>query len=238
MKRFMGAAAALVLLGGVSACGLTGALKGALDGNWQAWIEDPANTDVRYARSRARRTASRPAPRHEPPPLALAESARERASVLTLDRAHLREASPEDARRLVALAAVCAGGGDRLPADVYGNAFVVEPAANLVNYANGLARSLRGLGVSLVLEPGRFLVAAYVINSQGEVLGDVIAQALDIESGARFVGLAIVTLPLVLQGRLAMTRAAFRVACAVALTRAESLTDPSFSAVSALISQP
>ena len=44
MKRFMGAAAALVLLGGVSACGLTGDLKrpGPLIGNPGGEI-DPAS---------------------------------------------------------------------------------------------------------------------------------------------------------------------------------------------------
>jgi hypothetical protein len=44
MKRFMGAAAALVLLGGVSACGLTGDLKrpGPLIGNPSGEI-DPAS---------------------------------------------------------------------------------------------------------------------------------------------------------------------------------------------------
>lgn len=44
MKRFMGAAAALVLLGGVSACGLTGDLKrpGPLIGNPNGEV-DPAS---------------------------------------------------------------------------------------------------------------------------------------------------------------------------------------------------
>lgn len=44
MKRFMGAAAALVLLGGVSACGLTGDLKrpGPLIGNPSGDV-DPAS---------------------------------------------------------------------------------------------------------------------------------------------------------------------------------------------------
>lgn len=44
MKRFMGAAAALVLLGGVSACGLTGDLKrpGPLIGNPSGEV-DPAS---------------------------------------------------------------------------------------------------------------------------------------------------------------------------------------------------
>jgi len=83
----------------------------------EAWIDDPANTDPRYARSRARLAPSAPpAGRCEPRPLALAGRASVRAGVVTLDRAELRVASPEEARRFVAMASVCAGGGDRRPA--------------------------------------------------------------------------------------------------------------------------
>jgi len=82
----------------------------------EAWIDDPANADPHYARARARRTASEPARRAEAPPLALAEHAREQAGIITMPRGRLRAAPAEDVRRVLALAAVCAGGGERLPA--------------------------------------------------------------------------------------------------------------------------
>jgi tRNA(Ile)-lysidine synthase len=83
----------------------------------EAWIDDPANTDLRYARSRARLAGAGPAPPVEAePPLALAELAVEHAGVVSIPRAAFQAAPAGDAHRLVALAAVCAGGGERLPA--------------------------------------------------------------------------------------------------------------------------
>lgn len=83
----------------------------------KTWIDDPANSDPRYARSRVRMAGAG----HAPPvraeaPLALAMLAAERAGVISLSRADFKAAAPSDAHRFVALAAVCAGGGERLPA--------------------------------------------------------------------------------------------------------------------------
>jgi tRNA(Ile)-lysidine synthase len=80
------------------------------------WSSDVCSSDL-YARSRARRSAlGVPAAAAAPTPLGLAQSATEHAGIITLDRARLRAAAADEARRFVALAAVCAGGGERLPA--------------------------------------------------------------------------------------------------------------------------
>lgn len=93
-------------------------LRAWLTARGETWIDDPANDDPHYARSRARAALGEadPKPGSEPTPLHLAARARHEAGVTTLDRGDLREAAPEDALRFVALAAVCAGGGDRRPA--------------------------------------------------------------------------------------------------------------------------
>jgi tRNA(Ile)-lysidine synthase len=85
----------------------------------ETWVEDPANADPRYARSRARLTDT-PAPGYAPAaPLTLAAAACEHAGIITLARDRLRAAAPQDARRFVALAAVCAGGRARRPATAH-----------------------------------------------------------------------------------------------------------------------
>lgn len=83
----------------------------------ETWIEDPSNSDARYARSRARLAGpgALPAAGVEPP-LALAGRAEERSGMISLARADFRAATSGDGRRFIALAAVCAGGRDRLPA--------------------------------------------------------------------------------------------------------------------------
>ena len=93
-------------------------LRDWLGARGESWIEDPANADPRYARSRARAGLKNatPAPRGPRPALGLADMADHRPGVIAIPRAALREATEDDARRLVSLAAVCAGGGDRRPA--------------------------------------------------------------------------------------------------------------------------
>ena len=91
-------------------------LRAWLVGRGETWIEDPANADLRYSRSRARLTTTPSPGRFEAPPLSLAGDAREEAGIITLDRSRLRAASAQDARRFVALACVCVGGGERRPA--------------------------------------------------------------------------------------------------------------------------
>ena len=94
-----------------------GALRDWLTDHGEPWIDDPANLDMRYARSRARDAGvSAIAPAEEIVPLALAAQASERSGVISIPRAALRTAALSEAHRFVGLAAVCAGGGERLPA--------------------------------------------------------------------------------------------------------------------------
>lgn len=94
-----------------------GSLRDWLRARGEGWIDDPANEDPRYARSRARAAGPpgcTPAP--EPAASDLSAQATEAAGAITLPREAIRAAQPDDLRRLLALACVCAGGGDRRPA--------------------------------------------------------------------------------------------------------------------------
>jgi tRNA(Ile)-lysidine synthase len=91
-------------------------LRGWLRARGERWIEDPANDDLRFARSRARGEDFDAPERAETPPLRLAESVSEVAGILTVPRDAPRSASLPDVHRLVSLACVCAGGGARRPA--------------------------------------------------------------------------------------------------------------------------
>jgi tRNA(Ile)-lysidine synthase len=95
------------------------ALRDGLTACGEPWIEDPANADPRFARARARAGLSHAGEIDFPAdaPLALAELCRfEPWGGVGFPRAALRAAPLAEAERLVGLAAVCAGGGARLPA--------------------------------------------------------------------------------------------------------------------------
>jgi tRNA(Ile)-lysidine synthase len=93
-----------------------GELRAWLAERGEVWIEDPANADPRYARSRARLAGAASAPAAaQPAPLALAALVSEHAGVLSIPRGRLRSADAADAVRLLGLACVCAGGGERRP---------------------------------------------------------------------------------------------------------------------------
>ena len=120
------------------------ALRAMLAGTGLDWIEDPANDDPRYSRARARRIVHEPhehAPARSAPDhvggqeghdvrvvrvvrgssLSLdqawlaGESRIDACGVISIDRETLLAADPDAARRFVAMACVCAGGGERLP---------------------------------------------------------------------------------------------------------------------------
>jgi len=96
-----------------------GALRDWLAARGEHWIDDPANADPRFARARARAGLDAGAPdpvAGDGPFVALARLCTAGAGALGVARAALRTVSPEEARRFVGLAAVCAGGGARLPA--------------------------------------------------------------------------------------------------------------------------
>lgn len=94
------------------------ALRDWLTERGESWIEDPANSNQAYARARARQglACDIDATYVDPPPLGLAAEAIHRDGVIALPRVQLRQALTADAARFVAMAAVCAGGGDRRPA--------------------------------------------------------------------------------------------------------------------------
>lgn len=115
-------------------------LRAWLAARGETWIEDPANTDPRYARARAR--AASPPPGADPPlcaPLDIASQVTHRTGIIALARARLRTAPAEDAHRLVGIAAVCAGGGTRLP-----SAARVARAATALRGDQPLAATLAG----------------------------------------------------------------------------------------------
>jgi tRNA(Ile)-lysidine synthase len=97
------------------------------------WIEDPANTDPRFARARARTELKRSQPQLPSTPGSsggamptapqscswVARTSRAMTvgedGTIRVDRRVLSEGSLPSARRLLAMACVCAGGGERLP---------------------------------------------------------------------------------------------------------------------------
>jgi tRNA(Ile)-lysidine synthase len=95
------------------------ALRDWLTARGARWIEDPANGDPRYARTRARASLMAPGEISlvEAAPLPLASRcAVEPWGGIVLSRADFRGAPPAEASRWLGLACVCGGGGARLPA--------------------------------------------------------------------------------------------------------------------------
>lgn len=95
-------------------------IRRCLAARGETWIEDPANADPRYARTRARRDlATEPevsAPHEPPQPRDLAAACRtDAAGMLTIDRGTLRTAMPDEAATFIAAACLCAAGTCRPP---------------------------------------------------------------------------------------------------------------------------
>jgi len=131
------------------------AIRDWLTARGERWIDDPANLDPRYARTRARQLGGEePTESARLPALDLPFT--ERLGVIATPRAALRAASEETARRFTALACVCAGGGDRLP-----QAARVARLAAALQGSDTIAASLAGARaeadaaeVRLFREPG------------------------------------------------------------------------------------
>jgi tRNA(Ile)-lysidine synthase len=138
-----------------------------------AWIEDPANDDLRYARARARREADAgEAVRIETDPRAPATpSASVRAAgVVRLDRAALLAAPAADRRRLLAVACVCAGGGERLPrsASIERLLAAIEAGESFTATLSG-ARIAAGAAILVARDAGRIDTAPRLLPA-GDVL--------------------------------------------------------------------
>ena len=98
-----------------------------LQARGETWIEDPANADLAYARSRARKALAEAGLVEEPAPSispddgaalrALAAACRADATTgdLRVPRLALRDTTAEARRRLVSIACLCAAGTDRPP---------------------------------------------------------------------------------------------------------------------------
>ncbi len=131
-------------------------LRAWLAARGEAWIDDPANADARYARSRAR--AATPAAVHAEPtaPLDLALDVAVDGGALVLDRPALRAAPAEAVRRLVAITCVCAGGGDRRPAGprIARAADAILGAERFVSTLAGARIEAEGDVVRIAREPG------------------------------------------------------------------------------------
>ena len=91
------------------------ALREMLAPSGLGWIEDPANQDERFLRTHARRSLPDAVAPAAVPPERLAGAEVDAAGTVRLDRASLLAMEPAAARRLLAMACVCAGGGERLP---------------------------------------------------------------------------------------------------------------------------
>ena len=128
------------------------------------WIEDPANDDGRFLRTLARRSVSGPPPEAEPPESVPAFGA-DAAGMVSLPR--------EAGRRLLAMACVSAGGGERLPRTraldrlrgriAAGEAF----AATLVG-----ARIEAGAGIVVTREAGRTRIAPMALPAGRAIVWD------------------------------------------------------------------
>jgi tRNA(Ile)-lysidine synthase len=90
-----------------------------LSARGEAWIEDPANADLRFARPRARRGLAldeTPAPPQPAPNPLAALCGIDAAGVLGVARDALRLSPRADAKAFLAAACLCASGGSRPPA--------------------------------------------------------------------------------------------------------------------------
>jgi tRNA(Ile)-lysidine synthase len=120
------------------------------------WIEDPANTDSRFARARARQRLVPLAPALVPDPEACAAGLASRALVddggwLAIDRAALSEASPCARRRFLGAALLSIGGGERPPRKA-------RLAALADRLATGSAFAATLAGAKLVAGDARVLI--------------------------------------------------------------------------------
>ena len=124
-------------------------LRALLAGSGLGWLEDPANDDPRSLRSVARRSADGPA-------VAVAIASGPRVGDFEVDASGTVRLGRAADRRLLAMACVCAGGGERLPRGdgldrltarlASGQAFVATLAG---------ARIAAGESLTICRDPGR-----------------------------------------------------------------------------------
>jgi len=130
-------------------------LRGWLAARGEAWIDDPANDDLRYARARARRAGGETAAGPEPPDAALLARTAEPTPEggLTIVREALRAADPAAARRFLAAACLCAAGTGRPPAAER----VLRIAERIAQRDGAFTTTLAGARIEAGAEIVRFL---------------------------------------------------------------------------------
>lgn len=136
-----------------------GDLRRWLTDRGETWIDDPANDDLRFARARARAAGAGVVDaREDDVPFELAQVVDHSWGAIEIPRDALRRATIEDVVRLVGLACVCAGGGDRRPATAR-----LQRIARLLQADEPVAATLAGARISATAkevtigrEPGEF----------------------------------------------------------------------------------
>ncbi len=227
-------------------------LRAWLAARGETWIDDPANVDPRYARSRARLTNEILPERSDPGHLGLASAATEHAGIITLARAALRAVAPADARRFVALASVCAGGGERRPATariaratdaLRGEGSVVatlagarlEADATDIRIFREAGEAARGGLAAIDLRPGR----AEVWDGRFELTADAASQARRLAGLTRQLPSdqqrALKAIPAAARGALPAKVTPEGVVICPALTGGDSLVGPRLRAAAGLI---
>lgn len=125
----------------------------------ETWIDDPANDDPRFARARAR-TAGAPeaGPDTAATPSELARLADHFQGAVTLHRGTLRRAAMDEVARFLALATVCAGGGERRPATerLRRLAEALQADSDVVATLAGARIEAGGHSIDIRREPGEF----------------------------------------------------------------------------------
>ena len=134
-------------------------LRDWLQARGETWIDDPANADLRYARSRARAQADAAAPAAQAcmrPACAPANAWTETSGVVRWPRERLREASNADLARLISMSCVCAGGGARRPASAHIARIggQLRAAEDFVATLAGARVTADGTDVLIAREPG------------------------------------------------------------------------------------
>lgn len=135
-------------------------LRSWLSARGEAWIDDPANADLRFARSRARAAGAGdvPEPAACAAPLELARRADHGWGDIRIPRESLAGAPAEDVIRFLALACVCAGGGERRPSTARLARLAEAPGRKdrVVATLAGARILADGAWVAIAREPGEF----------------------------------------------------------------------------------
>jgi tRNA(Ile)-lysidine synthase len=137
------------------------------------WIEDPANQDARFLRTHARRIApeAEAIPTETPEPFGDARV--DAAGAVRLDRESLIAMEPGAARRLLAMACVCAGGGDRLPRTGELDRLLARVAAGGAFAATLAGARLEvGEGIEITRDVGRASTAPEPLRPGAPVIWD------------------------------------------------------------------